>query len=426
MDGTVHITRFRFTPRLLAASLCWLSLLMVASPGFTEVPRGSLGLTGGYHLPHEELDIVGNQSAHKRLHGGPYVGLSGSYQVVDAIALQLNVGFLPAYAGPENAAVFLVPFHLDVLAAFSDGDVQPYMSLGVGAYAMVGGDLDKDVDLLLTASTGVRVKLDPTFALKAEVRVMGSDGREWPIAPAFLGRIGAEFLFGEPGAPEVARSEPAVLGRRAPRCIPGPDGRPPAGCDEGDGDGIPDEEDACPHTPGILKFKGCPDTDGDGIPDTQDPCPVTPGPKSLKGCPDRDGDGVEDSRDGCPDTPGSLERHGCPTRFPPEVEQLRGVLLGVSFDRLSELAPGSLTILSRVASTLSRYPQTRIEVVVYCQADASGEDTRALSDERAQVIFNTLVQLGAIPTMIKTLSMGATLPPGADGAVDRIELRVSR
>lgn len=106
---------------------------------------------------------------------------------------------------------------------------------------------------------------------------------------------------------------------------------------DSDNDGIPDDRDRCPDTPGSAKFFGCPDTDGDGIPDYVDRCPTIPGPAgsrgcpdsdgdgfidrldecpsvpgTLKGCPDRDGDGVRDSFDNCPDTPGLIRFGGCP------------------------------------------------------------------------------------------------------------------
>jgi OOP family OmpA-OmpF porin len=81
-----------------------------------------------------------------------------------------------------------------------------------------------------------------------------------------------------------------------------------------DGDGIPDEEDACPLVAGLPEFDGCPDTDGDGIPDHLDACPDEPGPAATSGCPDRDGDGVPDKEDRCPDEPGSAELLGCPDR----------------------------------------------------------------------------------------------------------------
>ena len=106
---------------------------------------------------------------------------------------------------------------------------------------------------------------------------------------------------------------------------------------DADEDGIPDDRDRCPNTPGTAEFSGCPDTDSDGIPDYVDRCPTAAGsvatrgcPDSdkdgvvdrydecpnvagtVKGCPDRDGDGVRDAFDGCPDTKGLRRFGGCP------------------------------------------------------------------------------------------------------------------
>jgi len=79
-----------------------------------------------------------------------------------------------------------------------------------------------------------------------------------------------------------------------------------------DGDGVYDDRDECPETPGLKEFNGCPDTDSDGIKDADDACPETPGPKELNGCPDTDGDGIIDKDDACPDVAGSAEMNGCP------------------------------------------------------------------------------------------------------------------
>lgn len=72
-----------------------------------------------------------------------------------------------------------------------------------------------------------------------------------------------------------------------------------------DGDGIFDPEDECPDDPGPAKYKGCPDTDGDTVLDKDDKCVETPGPVENDGCPygDRDGDGILDNDDKCPDDP---------------------------------------------------------------------------------------------------------------------------
>ncbi len=86
-----------------------------------------------------------------------------------------------------------------------------------------------------------------------------------------------------------------------------------------DGDGVLDENDACPDTPGLAKFLGCPDRDGDGIADNVDKCPDAPedfdGYEDGDGCPeeqDRDGDGLIDPQDHCPDVAGPRENNGCP------------------------------------------------------------------------------------------------------------------
>ncbi len=88
------------------------------------------------------------------------------------------------------------------------------------------------------------------------------------------------------------------------------------GCPDRDRDGIPDAEDACPDEVGLPEGEGCPvpsegDGDGDGVLEEADACPDEPGPPWAEGCPDADGDGVGDSEDACPDEPGFPEREGC-------------------------------------------------------------------------------------------------------------------
>ncbi|MBX3248617.1 MAG: OmpA family protein [Myxococcales bacterium] len=91
-----------------------------------------------------------------------------------------------------------------------------------------------------------------------------------------------------------------------------------------DGDGIPDDRDACPSEAedldGFEDADGCPDpdNDGDGVPDADDRCPLEAGPAENEGCPDSDadGDGVVDRLDACVDEPEDLDgfedADGCP------------------------------------------------------------------------------------------------------------------
>lgn len=85
-----------------------------------------------------------------------------------------------------------------------------------------------------------------------------------------------------------------------------------AGCPDKDNDKISDIKDKCPDVPGLAQYEGCPDTDNDGIIDQDDKCPTIKGPKETFGCPDRDLDGVLDSLDKCPDLKGDPAHFGCP------------------------------------------------------------------------------------------------------------------
>ncbi|MGE5436983.1 MAG: OmpA family protein [Syntrophothermus sp.] len=89
---------------------------------------------------------------------------------------------------------------------------------------------------------------------------------------------------------------------------------------DADGDGVVDNDDACPNTPkGVpVDDAGCPlDSDKDGIPDYLDKCPNTEKglPVDENGCvKDADQDGVVDNLDRCPNTPKGVRVNeaGCP------------------------------------------------------------------------------------------------------------------
>jgi len=98
-----------------------------------------------------------------------------------------------------------------------------------------------------------------------------------------------------------------------------------------DKDGVIDEEDPCPDTPGPVENQGCPeedeeeedkeldpeeDEDDDGVKNKDDKCPEDAGLKTNAGCPlgDRDEDGLRDDLDLCPDEAGLVAQNGCPLK----------------------------------------------------------------------------------------------------------------
>ena len=108
---------------------------------------------------------------------------------------------------------------------------------------------------------------------------------------------------------DAARTALVTVLARSKECLP----------KDRDGDGVFDDKDQCPDTPGLAALAGCPDRDGDQIPDHLDKCPEVAedkdGNEDDDGCPeteDRDGDGIFDPEDECPDTPGPASNRGCP------------------------------------------------------------------------------------------------------------------
>jgi outer membrane protein OmpA-like peptidoglycan-associated protein len=104
------------------------------------------------------------------------------------------------------------------------------------------------------------------------------------------------------------------IGREKVIAPPPPPPPPPPVVKDRDGDGVLDDDDRCPDTPGLASLKGCPDRDGDGIADIDDKCPDVPGLARYQGCPipDRDKDGINDEEDKCPDVFGYARYQGCP------------------------------------------------------------------------------------------------------------------
>jgi outer membrane protein OmpA-like peptidoglycan-associated protein len=144
--------------------------------------------------------------------------------------------------------------------------------------------------------------------------IFGGHVRAGDFRVGLGGGAGLTHGFGSPSARAVASLEWAAPYKKRDR----------------DGDGIPDDEDACPDASGLRssdpKKNGCPpDRDGDGVADVDDACPdvagvATSNPKT-NGCPsDRDADGVPDSVDACPTVPGVATSDPATNGCPPDAD----------------------------------------------------------------------------------------------------------
>jgi outer membrane protein OmpA-like peptidoglycan-associated protein len=195
-----------------------------------------------------------------------------------------------------------------------------------------------------------------------------------------------------------------------------------------DGDGIPDDVDACPTEPEDHKDPdpndGCPapsDRDGDGIPDQFDKCPDVPEDKDgiddEDGCPedDADNDGIPDTKDACPKEPGQPDpdpkKNGCPKFIKLEGSTVR-VLQQVHFATGSAtILPDSFPMLGEIAALLKATPAIK-KMMIEGHTDNRGDAAMNLdlSKRRAASVKSWLIQRGIDSARLDSEGYGLTRP----------------
>ncbi len=175
------------------------------------------------------------------------------------------------------------------------------------------------------------------------------------------------------------------------------------GCPDTDGDGIPDYDDECPEVAGEAEFNGCPDTDGDGIPDKDDRCPEVAGEAEFDGCPDTDGDGIPDYEDECPEEPGIEANNGCP-----QVD-FDFADVNFAFDR-SEVEDEFKDELNDLANELMDNTDLKVTLTGHADRIGPAQYNLRLSQRRAESVKNYLVGQGVSADRIFTEGVGETQP----------------
>lgn len=132
-----------------------------------------------------------------------------------------------------------------------------YEDDGMGNQIMVSGVVDSNGDVLengsianndhfaLSTGLGMNFWIWPKIGLNIEAQYVAVPAIKSDYIDFFQAKAGIAFRFGK---------------------------------NDRDKDGIIDEEDECPDTPGLKEYNGCPDTDGDKIEDRLDECPLEPCP----------------------------------------------------------------------------------------------------------------------------------------------------
>ncbi len=182
------------------------------------------------------------------------------------------------------------------------------------------------------------------------------------------------------------------------------------GCpeDDNDQDHIPDAVDRCPNgaedLDGFEDTDGCPDTDDDHdqIPDVRDLCPRVP----------EDMDGVEDN-DGCPEAagppaPAALERYGDARIEGGSIVLAHPLVFGTRGDRLP---PSARAELADVAALLTARPDLKhLRIEVHTDSQGSDADNLAMTQRRAEIVRDLLVEVGVSGDRVEAKGMGESQP----------------
>ena len=200
--------------------------------------------------------------------------------------------------------------------------------------------------------------------------------------------------------------------KKEPAVITPPPPPPPT---DSDNDGITDDKDKCPTTPGVAKYEGCPvpDTDKDGINDDNDKCPTVAGLAKYEGCPvpDTDKDGINDEEDKCPDVPGVASQQGCPEISAEVTKTVNYAAQNVYF------ATGSTKLLSKSFKPLNDLVKVlkdnaNLKLKIDGHTDNVGKDdfNMKLSDGRAASVRKYLISKGIDESRLESEGFGETAP----------------
>jgi OOP family OmpA-OmpF porin len=214
------------------------------------------------------------------------------------------------------------------------------------------------------------------------------------------------------------------------------------GCPDSDNDGIQDSKDDCPNTAGLAEFNGCPDSDGDGVMDKDDKCPTVAGLKALMGCPDADGDGVADGDDNCPDIAGPAANNGCPwpdsdgdsildkddkcpneagtvanngcpivAPTPAVMATLNDYAKTILFDTgNASIKTASEAVLVNITAILKEYPNSKFHIDGYTDSVGAAKSNQILSERRASSVRDFLIANGIGADRLNSRGYGEESP----------------
>ena len=396
---------------------------MVSSPAAAEPTQ-----IGGWFGPRlfsssSRLGYLDEASEHPDLQNGMELGGRVARPFLPWLVPELELALSPtstnAVRGLPSASVLWFEPRIQLrFEVWPDRQIQPFVVVGGGAPITLSS-ASKTFGNSITGDGyvggGVRFDTRKGFELRFDARLAllpSRPGAGAPITPEFDFGIGIEIHVGGP-------HQPTAEELRLSRTPPPPDR---------DGDGIPDDQDACPDRPedidGFEDSDGCPDIDNDldRVLDIADKCPNVPETYN----------GYEDE-DGCPDT------------VPPDVDALRGTIEGLIYaEGETVVRDAALPSIRKIARTMQAHASIRVVLIGHtddreARQLATGDpgqpvDLEALSADlaraRAEAVKNALVAAGIPQPRVLVEGKGADEPvvdnakPRGRLANRRVEIRL--
>jgi OOP family OmpA-OmpF porin len=301
---------------------------------------------------------------------------------------------------PSNADAEIWRFALNGVYEYDKiGSIIPLAKAGLGYESMKDGSYTGQTgntdSAFLDAGIGAKIPFNDMFALKLEaVYMMKYNDARYDNNLAVL--AGLNIAFGQKAQ------------KAAPVEVDGDD----------DNDGVLNSLDKCPTTPAGTKVnaEGCfidGDDDNDGILNSADACAATPAGKTVDstGCEvdgDDDNDGVLNSMDKCPTTPAgeAVNADGCPA----------SVNLHINFENNSYKVDAASDVnIQKFADFLNTYSNYNAKIVGYTDSKGSDKYNQKLSEKRANVVKDILIEKGVPANRIIAEGMGE-LNPIADNS----------
>ncbi len=166
----------------------------------------------------------------------------------------------------------------------------------------------------------------------------------------------------------------------------------------------------------VILRKGYGDKDKDGVKDNVDECPKTPGLKKYKGCPDRDGDTIIDKNDACPDVKGVADsdktKNGCPKIVLVKVTKTEIKILQKIFFRTgsSHIKHKSYGVLDQVAEVLGSRKDIRVRIEGHTDNRGGKRSNLRLSKRRAASVRKYLIKKGVAEDRLESEGFGMSKP----------------